>query len=69
MIVKWDRLRRQNHWFDALYNACAAGHYCGVRLVEGKREPRPRMTLDQLRQNAMSRPSAREMAGQVGRRT
>jgi len=26
--------RAQNHWLDALYNACAAGHLCGVRLVE-----------------------------------
>lgn len=33
VVVKWERLRRQNHWFDALYNACAAGHLCGVRLV------------------------------------
>ena len=33
IAVKWERKRRQNHWFDALYNACAAGHYCGVRLV------------------------------------
>ena len=31
--MKWER-RRQNHWFDALYNACAAGHYCGVRIGE-----------------------------------
>ncbi|MEZ6080762.1 MAG: terminase gpA endonuclease subunit [Pirellulaceae bacterium] len=34
MVTKWDRKRKQNHWFDALYNACAAGHYCGVRLVD-----------------------------------
>jgi len=34
VVVKWERLRRQNHWFDALYNACAAGHGCGVRLVQ-----------------------------------
>jgi phage terminase large subunit GpA-like protein len=34
VVVKWERLRKQNHWFDALYNACAAGHYGGVRLVE-----------------------------------
>jgi hypothetical protein len=34
VVVKWERLRRQNHWFDALYNACAAGHSCGVRLVQ-----------------------------------
>ena len=42
VVVKWERLRRQNHWFDALYNACAAGHLCGVRLVgEGLVMPRP----------------------------
>jgi phage terminase large subunit GpA-like protein len=67
VVVKWERLRRQNHWFDALYNACAAGHYCGVRLVGGKREPRPRLGLDELRRNVASRPSAREMAGQSQR--
>jgi phage terminase large subunit GpA-like protein len=33
VVVRWDRVRRQNHWFDALYNACAAGHLCKVRLV------------------------------------
>jgi phage terminase large subunit GpA-like protein len=34
VVVKWERLRRQNHWLDALYNACAAGHAAGARLVE-----------------------------------
>ncbi|MCO6438172.1 MAG: phage terminase large subunit family protein [Phycisphaerae bacterium] len=34
VVAKWERLRRQNHWFDALYNACAAAHACGARLVE-----------------------------------
>jgi len=33
VVVKWQRIRRQNHWLDALYNACAAGYLCGVRLV------------------------------------
>jgi phage terminase large subunit GpA-like protein len=33
VVIKWERMRRQNHWFDALYNASAAGHFCGVRLV------------------------------------
>lgn len=43
MVTKWERRRKQNHWFDALYNACAAGHYCGVRLVEEiKPEPKPK---------------------------
>jgi phage terminase large subunit GpA-like protein len=41
MVTKWDRKRKQNHWFDALYNACAAGHYCGVRLVEEVRPEAP----------------------------
>jgi hypothetical protein len=42
MVAKWERRRKQNHWFDALYNACAAGHYCSVRLVEEIRpEPKP----------------------------
>ena len=53
VLVKWERLRRQNHWFDALYNACAAGHYVGVRLVEDNRRtkrlpPQLRPTAQQL---------------------
>lgn len=43
VVTKWERLRRQNHWFDTLYNACAAGHGCGVRLVEEQvQEPPPK---------------------------
>jgi hypothetical protein len=34
VVVKWERVRRENHWFDALYNCCAAAHGCGVRLVQ-----------------------------------
>ena len=33
VVTKWERIRKNNHWFDALYNACAAGHYAGVRLI------------------------------------
>ena len=41
-VTRWERLRKQNHWLDALYNACAAGHFCGVRLVdEVKPKPPP----------------------------
>jgi phage terminase large subunit GpA-like protein len=43
VVTKWERLRRQNHWFDAIYNACAAGNWCGARLVEEiPKESRPR---------------------------
>ncbi len=41
VVTKWERRRRQNHWLDALYNACAVGHYCGVRLVEEAPRPAP----------------------------
>ena len=37
VAVRWEAVRRQNHWFDALYNACDAGALCGVRLVEESR--------------------------------
>lgn len=49
VVVKWERIRRQNHWFDAFYNACAAGHYCGVRLVSaGEKPARRRLTAQEL---------------------
>jgi hypothetical protein len=41
VVVKWERIRRQNHWFDALYNACAAGRLVGVRLVDEQLKPPP----------------------------
>lgn len=40
-IKKWVRSSRRNHWFDAAYNACAAGHLCGVRLVKSPKPPSP----------------------------
>ena len=48
VVVKWERLRRQNHWFDALYNACAAGHLCGVRLVGERPEQVTRRRVQKL---------------------
>ena len=42
LVTKWERLRRNNHWLDALYNACAAGHLAGVRLIDSPATvPRP----------------------------
>jgi hypothetical protein len=46
-MTKWERVRRANHWFDALYNACAAGHWSGVRLMAGGK-PRPRIKVSEL---------------------
>ena len=33
MVVKWERIRRANHWFDCVYNAAAAAHLAGARVV------------------------------------
>ncbi len=32
-VIKWVTASRANHYLDAIYNACAAGHLCGVRLI------------------------------------
>lgn len=44
MIRFWERVSQNNHWFDSTYNACAAGHLCGVRVVSAEveiTEPKP----------------------------
>jgi hypothetical protein len=41
VVTKWERLRRQNHWLDALYNASAAAHLTGIRLVAETTHPQP----------------------------
>jgi len=47
VVVQWERVRRQNHWLDALYNACAAAYYCGARIVpdDTDAQPAPPQTL------------------------
>ncbi len=44
IVVRWERQQRQNHWFDALYNACAAGRYAGAKLITEKKRKLPRPT-------------------------
>jgi phage terminase large subunit GpA-like protein len=57
VIVKWECIRRSNHFFDALYYAAAAGWYCGVRLEDEPpaRLKRPTRTLEEMAQAARSR--------------
>ena len=31
--TQWVVDSRTNHWLDTFYNACAAGHFCGARLL------------------------------------
>ena len=66
VVVKWQRVRKDNHWLDALYNASAAGQLSGVRLVDEPRTPRQWMSLQQLAEIA-NRPTARELARGAGR--
>jgi len=67
MVVRWERLRRQNHWLDALYNACAAGHGVGVRLVEEVKvtPPPPRSSREPSEQ--IARFGGRQSPWTVGR--
>jgi hypothetical protein len=46
LVKRWEKISGKNHWFDALYAACAAGNFGGVDLlpwlveaVEKLREP------------------------------
>ncbi|TWT51934.1 hypothetical protein KOR42_32160 [Thalassoglobus neptunius] len=49
VVTRWERTRRNNHWLDALYNACAAGHYVGARLLGDQSAPIKRTrTLKQI---------------------
>jgi phage terminase large subunit GpA-like protein len=59
-VVKWTCLRRQNHFFDALYYASAAGWYCDVRLPDEKPAPvkRKYVSIDDMAQRAL-RPDGR----------
>lgn len=59
VVVKWERVRRQNHWFDALYNACAAGYLCGVRLVGETCDAPNRKQTGQGMGHGLARPDGR----------
>jgi phage terminase large subunit GpA-like protein len=41
-VYVWTTIRRDNHWLDASYLALAAGHYCGVRLVNVEEPQQPK---------------------------
>ena len=41
VVTRWERQRRQNHWLDAMYIACAAAHGCGMRLMDEGEAPQP----------------------------
>jgi len=48
IVTKWERIRCNNHWFDAVYNTCAAGHFVGVRLYEEEPASEPTQSWGEM---------------------
>lgn len=48
VVTRWERRRRQNHWLDALYMACAAGFYCGAKLIDEFRPKRRVVSMAEM---------------------
>ena len=40
-VIRWERVRRNNHYLDCAYNAAAAAHAVGVRLLSVKPKAPP----------------------------
>lgn len=45
-ILRWERIRRSNHFLDCIYNAAAAAHLCGVRLTQSTQAERTEPVTD-----------------------
>lgn len=55
MVTTWKRKRAANHWFDCYYMSCAAGHLCGVRLINSGLEQALEDEKTRLRANRIQR--------------
>ena len=54
---RWEMKTRINHWLDATYMACAAGHFAGWRLLRPERgaEKQPRPTYAKVGEGTQER--------------
>lgn len=43
VIIRWEQVRKHNHYLDATYLACAAGDYCGVAQLVEATKPKPKL--------------------------
>jgi len=50
-VVRWERIRRDNHYLDCAYVAAAAAHACGVRLLPIEKQP----VIQAVQQNVVER--------------
>jgi hypothetical protein len=58
--IKWAKLRSDNHFLDALMNACVGGHFAGARLVVAE-------TRQESVEDYPSREDSRERKWKIGR--
>jgi len=81
-VSKWERIRRNNHWFDTLYDAAAAGRFCSAPIrrdeeaaaastakkdVRNRLAPSRRTTADRLGALAGAELLSMKKSGQCGR--
>lgn len=57
-VIRWVAVRRENHWLDNSYAACAAGHFAGARLVAAP-APAKRRARGGIRSNNFTTPDGR----------
>jgi phage terminase large subunit GpA-like protein len=51
IIKRWEKVRRSNHWFDAVYMASVAASMCGIKLLSQRKKPKAkRVKLSELQQ-------------------
>lgn len=55
MMEVFERVRRNNHWFDGLYNNAAAASLCGARLDK----PKPQPIQEEHRTSRLTTPDGR----------
>lgn len=41
MVVRWSKVRRDNHWLDSTYLSCLAAHRAGLRRLEAEAAKQP----------------------------
>lgn len=68
MVTRWERVKRNNHWLDCLYNCCAAGRECDQR-GRGLNRPAPaKPAKTKHAEPFVRRPSREKRAGGFIRR-
>lgn len=66
-VKRWQRIRRGNHWLDAVCQAVVAAYHCGVRLIPDE-TPRPVVEASPIAEPAYEDALSRRTSGwKIGR--